>query len=69
MTLDFNDNYLAEHGAKLAAGGGDAVEGAAVSGWECFGWDLGMKLTRGTKFIDLATLTMKVVVFGPELWC
>ena len=40
VALDFYDNNLTEHGAKFAAGGRDAVEGAAVGGWECFCWDL-----------------------------
>ena len=37
VTLNFNHNGLAEHGAQFAAGGGDAVEGAAIAGWEGFG--------------------------------
>ena len=41
VTLDFDDDDLAEDGADFAAGGGDTVEGAAVAGWEGFGWDLG----------------------------
>ena len=38
--MDFDDDDLAEDGAEFAAGGGEAVKGAAVAGWESFGWNL-----------------------------
>ena len=47
VALDFDHDDLAEDGAKFAAGGGDAVKGAAVAGWEGFGWDLGWFLLAG----------------------
>lgn len=34
------EDELDEYGAEFSCGGGDAVAGAAVAGWEDFGGDL-----------------------------
>ena len=64
--MDLYHNDLAKHRTKLATGGGEAVEHAAVTGWECFSWDLAIWSIRSDpKFPTFLILTMKVVVFGP----
>ena len=53
LILNFYHDNLAEHRAKLSACGGEAVERAAVAGWECFSRDL-ISLVGSIMFLSLA---------------